>query len=83
MPPSLDAGRVLTFATLPRPASAKHKKPMRNLLRTFVPNLHRKLPHSAASSAYPFHRHGVGYPMANRPTHEPTTAPASAHRAKQ
>ena len=64
---SLDAGRVVTFDTLLRRVWAKRENADANLVRIFVRNLRRKLGDSAASPAYIFNHHGVGYRMA-KPT---------------
>ena len=61
---SLEAGRVVPFDTLLRRVWAKRENAHPNLVRTFVRDLRRKLGDSAASPAYIFNQHGVGYRMA-------------------
>ena len=64
---SLDAGRVVTFDTLPRRLWAKREKPHANLVRLFDRSLRRTLGDDAASPTHVFNQRGVGYRMAEPP----------------
>ena len=64
---SLDAGRVVTFETLPRRVWTKRGNADANLVRIFTRNLRRKLGDRAASPVYLFNERGVGYRMAKPP----------------
>ena len=62
---SLDAGRVVTYATLLERVWAGREGATGNRVRIFVKNLRRKLGEDAARPAYIFSERGVGYRMAD------------------
>ena len=61
---SLNAGRVVPYATLQRRVWTRHDIPNPNRVRGFVLNLRRKLGDDAADPAYIRNERGIGYRMA-------------------
>ena len=60
---SLNAGRVVTYATLERRVWARHTDSKPDRVRIFIKTLRRKLGDDAADPAYILNERGVGYRM--------------------
>ena len=61
---ALDAGRVLSYDTLPRRVWGQRNGEDANLVHIFVKTIRRKLGEDAANPAWILNERGVGYRMA-------------------